>query len=214
MIPIRLIGDVHGHHDLYVNLLKKAEHSVQLGDMGFDYSKMIELIDPEKHRFVPGNHDNYDALPPHALPGDWGMHSFGDWEFMYIRGGFSIDRKYRIVGVSWWAQEEMTWESGKALVDFVEEKKPKVILSHDCPYECYRQGVLRNSNKFPPSLTVQILNSVWSVWKPELWVFGHHHNDWRKKIEGTHFICLNELSSLDIYPDDPDKMVWNWSHRL
>ena len=34
---LRIIGDVHGHYDRYVKLAKKARHSIQLGDLGFDY---------------------------------------------------------------------------------------------------------------------------------------------------------------------------------
>jgi predicted phosphodiesterase len=208
---IRIIGDVHGHIGNYINLIKKAKYSVQLGDMSLSYAG-LESVDVSRNRFVPGNHDNYDALPPHALPGDWGMFKFDDWEFLYIRGAFSVDRKYRIVGRSWWEQEEITWASGQALLDFVKENKPKVILSHDCPWACYERGVVTNNWKMSPSLTCQILSAVWEAWKPELWVFGHHHNDWQMVIEGTQFVCLSELSSLDIYPDG--KKVWNPSRRM
>lgn len=205
-VPFRLIGDVHGHHGRYVNLIKKAEWSVQLGDMGFDYSK-FDSIDENRHRFVPGNHDNYDNLPPHAFQADWGQVSMGHVDFFYIRGAYSVDKMYRIPGRSWWPQEEMEYASGQQLVDTIALLQPKMILSHDCPTICAEYGVLTNGMKLRPSFTSQLLQIVWQVWQPDIWVFGHHHHDWDMTIEKTRFICLNELSSLDLYPDG--KMVFN-----
>jgi predicted phosphodiesterase len=196
----RITGDVHGHLDFYTALVKDVDFSVQLGDMGFNYSK-LESLDPTKHRFVPGNHDNYDNLPPHAFQADWGQVVMGDLEFFYIRGAYSVDKAYRIPHRSWWPQEEMEYRSAQECIDTIAVLQPKIILSHDCPFVCYREGVLTNPVKIDPSRTTQILSAVFEVWKPELWVFGHHHNDWTKQIEGTQFVCLNELSSMDFYPD-------------
>lgn len=206
-VPFRLIGDVHGHHGLYVNLIKKADFSVQLGDMGFDYSGLVENVDPDKHRFIPGNHDNYDHLPPHAFQADWGQVTMGHLDFFYIRGGFSIDKHRRIPYVSWWPQEEMEYASAQQMLETIAVLQPKIILSHDCPFVCMREGVLTNNYKMNPSFTTQVLSAVWELWKPELWVFGHHHNDWVKEIGGTKFVCLNELSSMDLYPDG--KTIFN-----
>lgn len=211
-IPFRIIGDVHGHHGRYVNLIKKADWSVQLGDMGFDYRKM-DKIDSTRHRFIPGNHDNYDNLPSHAFQADWGQVSMGHVDFFYIRGGYSIDKMYRIPHVSYWPQEEIEYASAQELIDTIGTLKPKIIFSHECPISCMKEGVLTNRFKINPSFTVQTLSAVfYHIWKPEIWVFGHHHNDWHKEIDGTQFYCLNELSSLDMFPDG--KIVWNKSRRL
>ena len=198
----RIMGDVHGHLDFYTALVKDVDFSVQLGDMGFDYKKLIDRLDPTKHRFVPGNHDNYDNLPPHAFQSDWGQVTMGGLDFFYIRGAYSVDKMYRIPHRSWWPQEEMEYRSAQQLIETVETLQPNIILSHDCPFVCYREGVLTNNYKIDPSFTTQMLSAVWEVCKPELWVFGHHHNDWTKKIEDTQFICLNELSYLDVLTTD------------
>lgn len=199
-IPMRIIGDVHGNHGRYVNLIKKAEFSVQLGDMGFDYSK-FDKLDETRHRFVPGNHDNYDNLPPHAFQADWGQVSMGPIDFFYIRGAYSVDKMMRRPHISWWPQEEMGWNSGTQLVETIAMMQPKIILSHDCPHVCHRNGVLSNAGKINPSLTVQIMSAVWEVWKPDLWIFGHHHHNWDKQLDKTRFLCLNELSCADFLDD-------------
>ncbi len=114
MPHIRIIGDVHGrivarpkprernyrnlfpgspyaargHRDRnYKNLIQSATYSVQVGDLGFDYSALIG-IDPTKHRVVAGNHDLLPSLAEHFL-GDFGMHSFpirnGEFSFFFVR---------------------------------------------------------------------------------------------------------------------------------
>jgi hypothetical protein len=206
-VPFRIIGDVHGIYSQYLNLIKKADFSVQLGDMGFDYSN-LGSIDPVAHRFVPGNHENYHNLPPHAFQADWGQVSMGVLDFVYIRGAYSVDKMYRIEGRNWWPEEEMTWASGHQLVEAIAMLQPKYILSHDCPTVCLEAGVTTNEWKIRPSHTSQILQAVWEVWQPDHWIFGHHHHDWIERLGKTRFVCLNSLSSLDIFPED-GKMVIN-----
>lgn len=206
-VPFRIIGDVHSIYSRYLDLIKKAEFSVQLGDMGFDYGK-LEVVDSSYHRFVPGNHENYPNLPPHAFQSDWGQVSMGTVDFVYIRGAYSVDKMYRIEGRNWFAQEEMSWDSGCQLVEAIAMLQPKYILSHDCPTVCLEAGVTTNEWKVRPSHTSQILQAVWEVHQPDHWIFGHHHHDWIERLGKTRFICLNSLSSLDLFPED-GKMVIN-----
>jgi hypothetical protein len=55
---LRLFGDVHGYIRSYAEIAKQVPCSIQVGDMGFDYKKLSDL-DPARHVFVGGNHDNY-----------------------------------------------------------------------------------------------------------------------------------------------------------
>jgi hypothetical protein len=59
---LRIFGDVHGNIKSYVEIANQVPCSVQLGDMGFDYGKLADL-DPMRHVFVGGNHDNYTMNP-------------------------------------------------------------------------------------------------------------------------------------------------------
>ena len=199
---VRIIGDVHGQHGRYVELIKKPKYSVQLGDMNFNYSQFVH-IDPTKHVFIPGNHDNYEALPCHALPGDFGTYSVAElnFDFFYIRGAYSVDKKWRTQGLTWWPQEEISWASCNKLINTVKELQPRVILSHDCPSVCHEYGVVTNDLKLGCSKTTAVMDAVWDECAPSLWLFGHHHNDWERTLDGTRFICLNELSFVDIHPD-------------
>jgi hypothetical protein len=207
---IRILGDVHGYLHYrgkgrsYFNLMGDTEYSVQIGDLGYpckgcyDFHQQLANIDKTRHCVVLGNHDDYGQRAQHAL-GDFGTHSFplkgGNFEFFYIRGAYSIDKADRLPGRSWWAEEELTWEQGYECVQKFQENKPKIVLTHDCPEEIIyllaHSGKDRFLQDFHPSLTHQILQSCWEAHKPEMWIFAHHHLNWRTEYKGTTFMCLN-----------------------
>lgn len=129
---MRLIGDVHGRIHKYVDIIKGCEQSIQLGDMGFknDYSTMKKLfkkrhLDPKKHMFIPGNHDDYDHLPENAFKGPFNL--LFENRVMTIRGEESIDKKWRVEGVSWWRNEEISYSEAGALLDNYEKYKPTCV---------------------------------------------------------------------------------------
>lgn len=219
-VHIRVIGDVHGMIDReaerfgrtrnYLNLIAAARFSVQLGDFALipfitedgrvTLDKIQERVDPERHKIVLGNHDQYDLHLPHYL-GDFGMHSFplmeGSFDFFYVRGAWSIDQQRRIVGVSWWPEEELNWEQANAAVMAYQAAKPRTVFTHDCPTEIiYAMGKVPLYN-FHPSKTHQYLQDMFERHKPEMWVFAHHHQNWAKYYKGTLFMCLSELAYLD-----------------
>lgn len=202
--PFSVIGDVHGNYDKYLEIIEESDFSVQLGDMGLNYDKIFDVS--MNHRFIPGNHDNYDNLPNNAFQSDYGQISLGHLDFFYIRGAYSIDKASRLIGISWWEQEEIKMDSAIQLIETVEFMQPRYILSHDCPEICLKEGVATNKYKRHPSFTTQMMSEVWKAHKPEFWLFGHHHKNWDKTIEGTRFIGINELSSVDIYPDGD--IIW------
>jgi hypothetical protein len=184
---LKIIGDVHGHYD----------H--QLGDFGFDYSCLND-VDGSRHKIVPGNHDNYDQIkywPDHIFQDDFGLCKLGGSQFAYIRGAYSVDKKYRIAGVSWWENEQMSWGQGKECVRFIKKEKPDIILSHDCPF-CIVPMVATNNWKLTSSTTGEILQNVFYEWQPRFWNFGHHHQTKRVELNGTIFQCLDELAHIDI----------------
>lgn len=57
---LTLIGDVHGDMLSYIKTAKQSEYSIQLGDLGFDYSA-LKSLDTNHHKFLGGNHDNYSV---------------------------------------------------------------------------------------------------------------------------------------------------------
>lgn len=193
------IGDAHGQYDRYVKMARKREHTLQIGDLGFKYG-CLENLDPERHKIVGGNHDNYDILPnfPHYL-GDWGNVSLGGTEFFFLRGAYSIDRDSRTIGIDWWSQEEIPIESFMEAREFYRECKPRIFISHTCP-EVMAAHFLdaRRQHRIHVTKTGWMLDELFNIHQPELWVFGHYHVSKSVTQGRTKFVCLDELETMDV----------------
>jgi hypothetical protein len=196
---LTLVGDVHSNIADYVRLVRDSAYSIQLGDLGFDYS-LLEQLDPARHRFLPGNHDNYAALPPHAL-GDFGVWKVPDAEpeglsgdVFFVRGAWSIDRLSRTENVNWFAEEELSDEQFAQVIALYAELKPDCVISHDCPSSLLRYVM----NFGSPSRTNGNLQRMLEIHRPKRWFFAHHHFTWSKQIDDTLFFCLGEMVALDM----------------
>ena len=204
---LRLIGDVHQKTDAYLKICKEAEvkglKTVQLGDLGLNYDFMSQL-DPDKHFFFPGNHDNYSIVNtcPNNL-GDYGyIEEPGCLPFFFIRGAYSPDKAFRTPYVSWWPEEELNFKQWRSCLKLYEEVKPKLLLTHDCP-NIMRDYLLANGHGFGPQIVIRsktgdMLQYLFDVWKPELWIAGHWHCGEFTDINGCHFQILPELGYIDI----------------
>jgi 3',5'-cyclic AMP phosphodiesterase CpdA len=203
---LRLIGDVHGKISDYLNITNDIEYSIQIGDLGFDYSG-LEALNPLKHKVLAGNHDNYAKngnvfinQTPHFL-GDYGVHTVpGIGSFFFVRGGRSIDRNMRIEGHSWWPDEELSYSEAFKALDLYNETKPNLVLSHECPasvIDFMSDNELRSTIK--PSLTANLLDNMFQSHQPRMWFFGHHHKHFSTVINRTYFHCLQELETFDFY---------------
>ena len=220
---LRIVGDVHGQitpDDVmspgartYLELIEGASESVQIGDMGDGetYQQLQASVDPRRHRFFPGNHDHYDCLPSHCL-GDFGSHTLGGVDFFFIRGAASTDRDKllrlgRELGKAlWFAEEELTDAQMQEAEQAYLAGRPAIVLSHDAPTEMARfaWNVARQRRrssleaKFYPSRTSEFLARLWNQHAPRLWVFGHHHHECQCVTDKTLFVCVGELSMIDI----------------
>jgi len=194
---MRIIGDVHGHHNSYLNIIQGTDCSVQVGDFGFDYL-CLSGVDPDNHKIVGGNHDNYDIIEdcPNYL-GDYGICKIGSIEFFFVRGERSVDANLRIEGRTWWRNEELDMGAAYKAIEAYEAAKPEIVITHGCPAEVLPFFV-SNPAKFSPSRTSQFLDSMFQIHRPKLWVFGHHHRSETLKVGDCTFRCLNELETMEI----------------
>ena len=207
---IRLVGDVHGRIDDFVNLVQNCNYSIQVGDMGFNYDGLAKL-DESRHRFIGGNHDNYDVYydQPHAL-GDYGRYHIDNFECFYIRGAFSIDAKQRIkqeeiYGVkSWWREEQLGINMMANALRNYRLTMPNIMITHTCPREVAEiignPGALKAYGFKPDTFTThtqELLQECFDFYRPKYWIYGHFHQNRTDVINGTKFICLDELGFID-----------------
>jgi len=192
---IRIIGDTHGKFKQYRKLTRNVECSIQLGDFGFKPHHMLHLKyrDSERHKIIFGNHDDTSFLKsPHSL-GNHGIFK----DIFCIRGAWSIDQKWRTIGINWFQDEELNMRQMTEAMDAYEIAKPSIVITHDCPEFMYsRHGIFEI--KPEGRSTPRFLEHVFELHRPDLWIYGHHHDSQTNDILGTEFRCLDELETLDL----------------
>lgn len=204
---MRFIGDVHGKYRRYRELIRDIPASIQVGDMGvgfrdprtWDYSANppFDAMSEGEHFFIRGNHDN-----PHVCRQQkfWIPDGTFHKDVFCVGGGLSIDRHMRTEGFTWWPEEELSMKEFYFVTDMFVKSKPEIVVTHDCP-ESIADALCKYNNwtKFnDPSITRQALQSMFEQHQPKVWIFGHWHMSFDQVIEGTRFICLNELEVIDL----------------
>ncbi len=208
---MRFIGDVHGQFDEYIKLAKESKYSFCVGDVGFKYDK-LNALDPEHHFIIGGNHDNWDVnhssddyheryhfQTKHFL-GDFGVKSADGLDIFFVRGAWSIDKKYRKPGINWWPDEELDKLKREQALEFYKQIKPNLVVTHECPLSIvqfvtdpefafdlgHRESVIKTN-------TNMLLQEMLEFYAPEQWIFGHYHINFVRKVGKTTFRCLPEL---------------------
>lgn len=220
---LRVIGDVHGNGLVYKNIAKKANEqgfaTLQLGDMGFErtYNAILEdkEFDLNQNKFFRGNHDcydyeNYDKYPEKFAQfnlGEFGNTQLGGVPFYFVRGAFSIDFQNRTPGVNYFYNEELPHKMFQALIDQYAAVKPSIMITHECP-DFLGKGtplktdwILKEFGFDPLTFNTRtglLLQHLYEIHQPDLWVFGHYHKKWEQVAGPTRFICVPELDSVDI----------------
>ena len=191
----RIIGDVHGKIHEYMALARQAPSSIAVGDMLLGWSDTPEFMLSAGHAFFRGNHDNPSACRNHPnYLGDYG-YCFAS-KIYWISGADSIDKLWRKEGRDWFPDEELDATTLDFIVGDVMEKKPDIILSHDCPQIIAEE--VHNIRPEEKSRTRQALDAIFEFYQPKLWIYGHHHISYTHEKNGTTFRCLAELEAVDI----------------
>jgi hypothetical protein len=215
---VRFIGDVHGKYGPYKRAIAGVSRSIQVGDMGVGFRRTSAMRYGEPapnpphyamvsgdHRFIRGNHDNPAACRKQS---QWIPDGHYEDGMMFIGGAASVDKNQRTVDYDWWPDEELSDAELNALIEVYIERKPNVMVTHDCP----EQVAIILSARFPilgtakvdlPSRTRLAFQKMWLAYSPAFWIFGHYHVSFDDILPGncetrTRFVCLAELESRDI----------------
>ena len=208
MTKMLLIGDIHGKWEEYSKALEiyMPERSVQLGDFGIGFPNEGEdRLEQVRYamdnfggdnRYIRGNHDN----PASCVADPRWIHDATfeeDTGIFYLGGAWSIDHAWRTEGQTWWPDEELSMDALYSAIDVYEAAKPRVVLTHECPEDIIGYMCPWYRREFA-SRTRDALGSMWSIYKPEKWGFGHWHSSVQRTVDGCQFTCLNELETMVI----------------
>lgn len=203
---LRIIGDIHNKRDIHHRLARKAEYSIQVGDLG-GYTHLTAL-DPTKHKFIGGNHENYHFLlgadsPPHNL-GNYGIYQIPGYKIFFVRGAWSIDWKQQMMRGHFSPEEELSYGVLLEVVEYYKSEKPDYVITHEAPFSLLPYltsmefaaafGLLDPHVKTKTNMALQ---SMFEEHQPKWWCFGHYHKNWSKEINGTVFYCVNQYKCLD-----------------
>ena len=166
------LGDVHGNLKCCHLLCQIHTGStiVQVGDYGVGFVHMDVLRRMSNNfKFFCGNHDcrRLANQLPHCL-GDYGEYQ---GKFFFVSGADSIDRHDRIEGISWWPDEQLTYQQAEDCLQKWEESTCDILVAHDCP-QSFAEGYKLIYDK---TLTRNLLQSMIELKKPKLFISGHHH---------------------------------------
>lgn len=198
---MRFVGDIHGEIDVYEQILSTCTESVQVGDFGMGFlgesqQKCVEELQKDgKHQFIRGNHDD-PALCDKAV--GWIPDGSITNGVMYVGGAWSIDWQFRVPGVSWWHDEEISGSHWQIIREAYLESKPRVMVTHDCPSSISWELFLKPNGKQIQNRTSFELEDMFKEHQPDLWVFGHWHRNRDQAINGTRFVCVANNDYIDL----------------
>ena len=190
---------------------KIADNYIFLGDIGFGFDRVktfcnrLEKAIPlgVQAYFIRGNHDNPSCWkgwkkgkiqmfhPRFHMVGDYDVLIIYGKKYLCIGGGISIDRHYRIPGISYWEDEHIL-------------PPPK----QNTFGEIY--GVLSHTGFSPPILTHKqalmdefpdvrkdcdneqvVLSEILNLYNLQVWFNGHYHVHCKFKMENCLVTALN-----------------------
>ena len=210
MTKIRFVGDLHGHlyeFKLVVeNTPKEIDKIIQVGDFGIGFGQsdywhesLNDYMIENNIYFIRGNHDNPAMCKTMK---SWIQDGIIEDDVMFVGGAWSIDRQWRTKDYDWWEDEELSHERLYMITHVYNYVQPRVMVTHDCPLSVSEELFIKRGKSFSGTQyrtrTGAAFQEMFEMHKPKLWIFGHWHCDVDEVIDGTRFICLNELSYADI----------------
>lgn len=196
------VGDVHGKFKQYLRLLG-SKPTIQVGDLGLGFrgSPNLARPHPEQHRFIRGNHDNPLVCRRYSnYLGDYGY--LDGQRLFFVSGAHSIDRDWRIEGASWWADEQLTDRQMLSCAELYKRARPRFVVTHEGPLDIVRKMFWHLSSSHDENdfrnPTSNFLQHLLELHPPEVWIFGHHHVSKDEVFNGTRFICLAELETIEL----------------
>ena len=206
--------------------LTKQDYVIIAGDFGGVWSpQTLEVVLgyyrllPFTVLFVDGNHENFDMINSypveiwkggkvHIIKPDI-IHLMRGQVFeiegktiFTFGGATSIDRAYRIEGISWWRQELPTYEElDEGFFNLKRyDNQVDYIVTHSCGERALAYPQVRNAAGVKVACPEShILSNFEDIVTFKHWYFGHFHIDAR--LSDKYTVLLNEVVRLDSHEE-------------
>ena len=186
-------------------ILTRDDYLILAGDFGAVWTgdeqddEILEYHDFKNYTtlFVAGNHENYDLLEKFPVE-TWNggkvrrlrenvlqlmngqVFNIDGKSFFTMGGATSVDRMFRVPGVSWWSQEEPSDEECDEALENLKRAGNRVdyIVTHTCPEKVRKQAfsVYGEYMKYTSPIE-QFLDIVYDNTEYKKWFAGHFHID-------------------------------------
>jgi predicted phosphodiesterase len=173
---------------------------VGFGQGDYWHESLDEMLQAANARFIRGNHDNPNTC---KTMNSWICDGLVENDIIYVGGAWSIDYRWRTMGLDLWEDEELSHTELNRIIDVYDLVRPRIMVTHDCPEVASLELFIKNGNALAGTTqfktrTAAALQAMFEIHQPELHIFGHWHGDRDQVIDGTRFICLNEMSYCDV----------------
>lgn len=194
---------------------------IQVGDFGYWPRSVNKTWDREFDHpcyFICGNHEDFESLvhidepnlgldPYHSYSGQW-TKMMRQWDYksrgtiedgiLFIGGARSIDRHWRIEGLDWFPEENISCAQQEYILDQIEEYGAKdihTVISHDAPTSFVLESILSGPEYHDGNR--KFLEEVRRIVEPERWYFGHYHRPISDTTHGTYWECVGIVDNRD-----------------
>lgn len=207
---IYFVGDTHGDFEyLNIALLYSSfnDSFIICGDFGYwiakynsFYHHSIINLNHSSIYWIDGNHEDYnlikqnldmDSNVPYEMERDIYYCPRGSEielegkKILFFGGASSIDKHHRTTGYSWFPEENIRYTQ---LEKLDRTKKYDIIVSHTCPKVCL-QYIGNKLTKKIYDLNTECLQTIYDMYRPKYWYFGHWHEYNHFETNGTVFTC-------------------------
>lgn len=232
MQKIAIAGDWHGITEAMLSGMRyAARHGadavIHVGDFAFRFSAQFlsELAEQVRISGVPiyfirGNHDDRDYLdsfltdsysPAEIVPGvfyvpDGAVVSFGNTDIAFLGGAYSVDRARRVLGETWWENEEPDADAVQHFVDG--GIQAPVMVVHELPRNALNVNGRHHMIETLPSreMTQKAIDAV----RPKIVFNGHMHVRSTQDVRFTgEWDATFRLETLDKHDGDDADLASN-----
>ncbi len=201
-MKIIIIGDIHGKFKQYNKIVNNTKYpTIVAGIEGIGFNDKLdsEFKPNKKDKFFRGNHSD----PAKCNKFKNYMSDYGYDEktgIFHIAGADSIDKQWRTPMVDYWPDENISRNKWPEIIELYKKVKPNIVLTHTIPYSMIH--LLFPHLEPIKDDTVMLLDELLEIHKPKFHGFGHFHETFKKEINGTTWMCIDELDTYLLETND------------